>query len=89
MIRTVMMALREVVALFVGDGALALGVLIAVGIAALLAVPLGAGDALGWVLFGLVWAAIGVSLGRANTERVRSGRDHRCAGVRKGGGPRG
>lgn len=71
MIRTLVTALREVVALFVDDGALALGVLIAVGIAALLAGPLGAGEGLGWVLFGLVWAAIGISLGRARSERRR------------------
>ncbi len=58
--------LRAAVGLLVDDGAVALGVIFAVVVAALLAAALGAVDAVGWALFALVWAALAVSLCRAS-----------------------
>jgi len=55
--------LREAWGLFVDDSALAIGVLLAVGIAASLAGVL-SGDALGWTLFALVIVVMIVSLRR-------------------------
>ncbi|MGH4023566.1 MAG: hypothetical protein ACRDRV_03175, partial [Pseudonocardiaceae bacterium] len=46
---------REAIGLLVDDGAVALGIVLAVAAAALLA-SLGVGDTAGWVLFILVWA---------------------------------
>ncbi len=63
--RAVVTGMREAVGLLVDDGAVALGVVIAVAVAAVLAAPLGAGDAVGWVLFALVWVALAMSLRRA------------------------
>ncbi|HEX2301428.1 MAG TPA: hypothetical protein VHH34_23500, partial [Pseudonocardiaceae bacterium] len=59
---------REAVGLLVDDGAVALGIILAVAAAALLA-WLGMGDVIGWVLFILVWAALAISLGRIRRER--------------------
>ncbi|MGH3915378.1 MAG: hypothetical protein ACRDTC_18515 [Pseudonocardiaceae bacterium] len=59
---------REVVGLLVDDGAVALGIVLAVVVAALLA-SLGLGDAAGWVLFVLVWAVLAISLRRIRRER--------------------
>jgi len=56
---------REAVGLLVDDGAVAVGVLLAVAVVALLAAPLETGDVVGWVLFALVWVALAVSLLRA------------------------
>jgi len=55
---------RGAIGLLVDDGAVAVGVLLAVAGAALLAAPLAAGDTVGWVLFALVWLALAVSLRR-------------------------
>lgn len=55
--------LGEAVGLLVDDGAVAIGVLLAVAVAALLVGPLG--DGVGWLLMGLVWVALAVSLVRA------------------------
>lgn len=65
---------REAVGLLVDDGAVVIGILVAVGVAALLSASalLGAGDAIGWVLFALVWLALAVSLRRARA-RLRPG----------------
>ncbi len=65
---------REAFGLLVDDGAVAVGILIAVGAAALLSTSalLGTGDAIGWVLFALVWLALAVSLRRARS-RLRPG----------------
>ncbi len=59
---------REAVGLLVDDGAVALGIVLAVAAAALLAL-LGVGDAVGWVLFVLVWAVLAISLSRIQRER--------------------
>ncbi|MCA1603992.1 MAG: hypothetical protein LC775_00565 [Acidobacteria bacterium] len=59
---------REAVGLLVDDGAVALGIVLAVAVAALLT-SLGAGDAVGWVLFVLVWAVLAISLSRIQRER--------------------
>jgi hypothetical protein len=59
---------REAVGLLVDDGAVALGILLAVAAAALLA-WLGTGDTAGWVLFILVWAVLAISLSRIRRER--------------------
>lgn len=63
--RALVAGARETIGLIVDDGALAVGVLLSVGLAALLAGPLRSSVIVGWVLFGLVWAAIVVSLRRA------------------------
>lgn len=62
--------IREAFGLLVDDGAVAVGILVAVGVAALLSadVLLGAGDAVGWALFALVWLALAVSLRRARAR---------------------
>lgn len=57
----------EAVGLLVDDGAVAIGVLVAVAVTAVLAGPLG--DGVGWVLMGLVWVALAVSLVRAGHQR--------------------
>jgi hypothetical protein len=59
---------REAVGLLVDDGAVALGIVLAVAVAALLAL-LGTGDTAGWVLFVLVWAVLAISLRRIRHER--------------------
>ena len=59
---------REAAGLLVDDGAVALGIVLAVAAGALLAV-LGVGDAVGWVLFALVWAVLAISLRRVQRER--------------------
>lgn len=59
---------REAVGLLVDDGAVALGIVLAVAAAALLAL-LGVGDAVGWVLYVLVWAVLAISLSRIRRER--------------------
>lgn len=59
---------REAVGLLVDDGAVALGVVFAVAVAALLA-RLGIGDTAGWVLFVLIWAALAISLARIRRQR--------------------
>jgi len=59
---------REAVGLLVDDGAVAVGIVLAVAVAALLA-SLGIGDTTGWVLFILVWAALAISLRRIRRER--------------------
>ncbi len=56
---------RGAFGLLVDDGA----VVLAVAVATLLSVPLGPGDAVGWVLFALTWTALGVSLWRARPRR--------------------
>lgn len=61
---------RELLGLLVDDGAVAIGVLVAVAVAALLAGALG--DGVGWVLLGLVWVALAVSLVRAGRARSRA-----------------
>ena len=73
-LKAVMTAGREAFGLLVDDGAVAVGILLAVGAAALLSIPalLGAGDAVGWALFALVWLALAVSLRRARS-RFRPG----------------
>lgn len=67
--RAVVGVIRGSVGLLVDDGAVALGIVLAVVVAALLAVPLASGNAVGWVLFTLVWAALVVSLWRARPQR--------------------
>ncbi len=69
-LKAVMTAGREAFALLVDDGAVAVGILLAVGAAALLSIPalLGSGDAVGWTLFALVWLALAVSLRRARSR---------------------
>lgn len=59
---------REAAGLLVDDGAVALGIVLAVAVAALLA-SLGVGDTTGWVLFILVWAVLAISLRRIRRER--------------------
>lgn len=59
---------REAVGLLVDDGAVALGIVLAVLAAALLAF-LGVGDAVGWALFLLVWVVLAISLRRVQRER--------------------
>lgn len=73
-LKAVMTAGREAFNLLVDDGAVAIGILIAVGVAALLSSSglLGAGDVIGWALFALVWLALAVSLRRARS-RLRPG----------------
>lgn len=68
---------REAFGLLVDDGAVAVGILLAVGVAALLSADalLGTGDAVGWALFALLWLALAVSL-----RRARNRRGHRRAG---------
>lgn len=58
---------REAFGLLVDDGAVAVGILLAVGVAALLSADalLGTSDAVGWALFTLLWLALAVSLWRA------------------------
>ncbi|MGH3886803.1 MAG: hypothetical protein ACRDSZ_09570, partial [Pseudonocardiaceae bacterium] len=58
----------------------AVGILLAVGAAALLGIPalLGSGDVVGWALFALVWLALAVSLRRARS------RLHASSGGRRG-----
>lgn len=68
--RAVVTGLREAVGLLVDDGAVAIGVGVAVGLAALSAAPLGASDTVGWVLFGLVWAAMAISLRQASAAAL-------------------
>ncbi len=65
-----MVAGREAIGLLVDDGAVAVGILAAVGVAVLLSFSglLGSGDAIGWVLFTLVWLALAVSLRRARSR---------------------
>ncbi|MGH3928983.1 MAG: hypothetical protein ACRDTF_03285 [Pseudonocardiaceae bacterium] len=65
---------REAYGLLVDDGAVAVGILFAVGAAALLSSPalLGAGDAVGWALFALVWLTLTVSLHRARVRHSAS-----------------
>ncbi|MGH3777234.1 MAG: hypothetical protein ACRDRR_16145 [Pseudonocardiaceae bacterium] len=69
-LKAVMTAGREAFGLLVDDGAVAVGILLAVGAAALLSIPvlLGSGEAVGWALFALVWLALGVSLRRARSR---------------------
>lgn len=56
--------------MLVDDGAVAVGILLAVGVAALLSTDalLGTGDAVGWTLFALLWLALVVSLWRARAR---------------------
>jgi membrane protein implicated in regulation of membrane protease activity len=65
---------REAFGLLVDDGAVAVGILVAVGVAALLSFSglLGSGDAIGWALFTLVWLALAVSLRRARSRLSRA-----------------
>lgn len=75
-LRAVRTAGREAFGLLVDDGAVAVGILLAVGAAALLSASglLGAGDAVGWALFALVWLTLAVSLHRARSRsRIDSG----------------
>ena len=55
-------------ALFVDDAVLAVGVLVAVGVAA--GRLSSHGDALGWILFGLIWVAVVASMSRAGRNRT-------------------
>lgn len=73
-LKAVVTAGREAFGLLVDDGAVAVGILLAVGAAALLSIPalLGSGDGVGWALFALVWLALAVSLRRARS-RLRAG----------------
>ncbi|HVE97534.1 MAG TPA: hypothetical protein VNA67_11200 [Pseudonocardiaceae bacterium] len=72
-LKVVMTACREAFGLLVDDGAVAVGILVAVGVAALLTYSGSlAGDAIGWALFTLVWLALAVSLHRARS-RLRPG----------------
>jgi len=75
-LKAIMTAGREAFGLLVDDGAVALGILAAVSLAALssiLGLP-GSGDAIGWMLFALVWLSLAVSLRRARSRfRTRSG----------------
>jgi hypothetical protein len=61
---------REAWGLLVEDGAAALGILLAVGGAALLSSPalLSSAETVGWALFGLVWLALAISLRRARSR---------------------
>jgi hypothetical protein len=70
LLKVVMTAGREAFGLLVDDGAVAVGILLAVGAAALLSSPalLGSGDAVGWALFALVWLALAVSLRRTRSR---------------------
>ncbi|MDQ4033565.1 MAG: hypothetical protein M3332_15475 [Actinomycetota bacterium] len=74
-LKTVMTAGREVFGLLVDDGAVAIGILVAVGVAAVLSFSglFGSGDAIGWVLFTLVWLALAVSLRRARSRLSQAG----------------
>ncbi len=77
MLKAAITAGREAFGLLVDDGAVAVGILLAVGVAALLSTPalLGAGGGVGWALFALVWLALAVSLRRARSRfRRPSGR---------------
>lgn len=73
-LKAVMTAGREAFGLLVDDGAVAVGILVAVGVAALLSISglIGAGDAIGWALFTLVWLALAVSLRRARSRLRRT-----------------
>jgi hypothetical protein len=73
-LKAVMTASREAFGLLVDDGAVAVGILVAVSLAALLSILglLGSSDAIGWALFVLVWLALAVSLRRARS-RFRPG----------------
>ena len=75
-LKAVLTAGREAFGLLVDDGAVAVGILLAVGAAALLSIPalLGSGDAVGWVLFALVWLALAASLRRARSRLRPSSR---------------
>ncbi len=72
-LKAVMTAGREAFGLLVDDGAVAVGILVAVGAAALLSSSglFGSGDAIGWALFTLVWLALAVSLRRARSRLSR------------------
>jgi membrane protein implicated in regulation of membrane protease activity len=76
--KVIMTAVREAFGLLVDDGAVAIGILLAVGASALLGAPglLGSGDAVGWVLFALVWLALAVSLRRARSAISGRNDDH-------------
>lgn len=69
-LKALMTAGREAFGLLVDDGAVAVGILVAVGVTALLSISglLGSGDAIGWALFTLVWLALAVSLRRARSR---------------------
>jgi uncharacterized membrane protein YciS (DUF1049 family) len=69
-LKVIMTAGRGAFGLLVDDGAVAIGILLAVGATALLGVPglLGSGHAVGWALFALVWLALAVSLRRARSR---------------------
>lgn len=73
-LRALLTAGREAFGLLVDDGAVAVGILLAVGATALLSAPalLGSSEAVGWALFALVWLTLAVSLYRA---RARSRAD--------------
>jgi uncharacterized membrane protein YciS (DUF1049 family) len=73
-LRAAVTAGREAFGLLVDDGAVAIGILIAIGLTALLSTVAlrGSDDAIGWVLFALVWLALAVSLRRARS-RLRPG----------------
>jgi hypothetical protein len=66
--RMVVDGMREAIGLLVDDGAVAGGIVLAVAVAALLAGQLGSSNVVGWVLFVLVWVALGISLGRARSR---------------------
>jgi membrane protein implicated in regulation of membrane protease activity len=69
MLKVVITGGREAFGLLVDDGAVAVGILLAVGVAGLLSVALlGTSNAVGWALFGLVWLALAVSLRRARSR---------------------
>ncbi|MGH3934900.1 MAG: hypothetical protein ACRDS1_08000 [Pseudonocardiaceae bacterium] len=77
MLKAAITAGREAFGLLVDDGAVAVGILLAVGAAGLLSIPalLGASNAIGWALFVLVWLALAASLRRARSRfRRPSGR---------------
>ena len=77
-LKAIMTAGREAFGLLVDDGAVAVGILLAVGAAAVLSIPvlLGSGDAVGWALFALVWLALAVSLRRARSAISGRHGDH-------------
>jgi membrane protein implicated in regulation of membrane protease activity len=77
-LKAVLTAGREAFGLLVDDGAVAVGILLAVGAAALLGTPalLDSGDAVGWALFALVWLALAVSLRRARSAISGRNDDH-------------
>ncbi|MDQ4011784.1 MAG: hypothetical protein M3228_14090 [Actinomycetota bacterium] len=69
-LRAITAAGREAFGLLVDDGAVAVGILVAVGVAALLSISglLGSDEVIGWALFMLVWLALAVSLRRARSR---------------------